>query len=913
MQDCATSEIRVVEDLFFAALELSATEQAALLANQPGPIRREVEALLLEDQRGPVIKRAVRAAASSMFENGAAPAKPAVQPGERVGAYEIREEIGSGGMGSVYRAVRADEAYHRQVAIKFVRREFDTALFRERFQRERRILGRLDHPYIARLLDAGSTGTGQPYFVMEYVAGAQSITGYARTASLSRNARLELFIKACEAVQYAHQNLTVHRDLKPGNILIDETGTPKLLDFGIAKLTGAEAGSNDHTVAAGLRMLTPGYASPEQAAGLLVTTTADIYSLGAVLYELLLDQQPPQLPEDRDEIDPPSSLGADLGGILRMAMHRDPARRYATANDLRDDLLRHLQGKPIRARSYHWVERMGYFVRSYRTFLLVSVLVTGCLTTAAVFAVHSAQTAELARKEAVRQRNLAETSRLEAEAHSAESARQRLKAEEERNIARLRSQDTFNLTSQLIRDPQDKIEGLPGAGPARLESINIAIQYLERLLKDRDAPPQAWRDLALAFMRLGDLRGGPASTNNQGDTQAALALFDKADVILLRADLRDSADSQAMRVRLLARQADLRDRAGDLAGSGRSIAEGLRVGRLLAKNFDRSAGLPLSELLTIAAQNAIRELDFDKALEYANECRQAVGRAPQSPAVLDLMSSCIVIDGRSRGGKGEYQEAIPLLRQGIAMREDYLRQQPSNNVSRKSLMFAYSHLSAFLGSPSRPSAGDLTGALEAMAKVREHAIWNAQSDPADLSAQKDLGISASRYADLLFAAKKPEQAAAQFSEATAILTSILRRLPGDTHLAGETVFAWKRLGDSWSAFPGHQSEAMSAYRKGLAASEEMERGKALSVSGYLIAAQLHSRFAEVLAPQSPQEVEAHLERSFELIRSAIAIHPAANKTLLNRQKLLLTAAAEVYERLGKPERAEQCRRSAASL
>lgn len=900
----AAVEIQRIEELFFAALELeSPEEQAKLLAGECPEVRREVEALLLEDQRGPVVQRAVRAAAVSLMPDLRAPDAP--QPGTRIGAYEIREEIGRGGMGTVYLAVRADEAYQRKVAIKFVRREFDTAVFRERFQRERRILGRLDHPYIARLLDAGSTANGgQPYFVMEYVAGARPITAYAREKGLSRQERVELFAKVCEAVPYAHQNLTVHRDLKPGNILIDEAGTPKLLDFGIAKLTGGDEASTDLTVVAGMRMLTPDYASPEQYEGRPVTTAADVFSLGAVLYELIEECRPPRLETGRDEIDPPAGMGPDLGGILRMAMHRDPARRYPSANDFRDDLLRFAAGQPIRARTYSWVERSAYFAQRYATFLLVSTLVTGGLSGAALFSIRAAQSAEKAREEAVRERNRAETARQEAIANSEESVRQRRQAELERNIARQRSKETVDLTGQLIRDLQDKIEGLPGAGPARLESITVAIQYLERLSHDRDAGPDARRDLALAYMRLGDLRGSPA-VSNLGDRRAALDLFVKSEKILREPVLFGRVDTRAVLAKVLARQVELRDLIGDFEGSKRALREGLAIGREVATAGRPESGVPLAAVLTVGGHKAIRELDYDLALEYSQECLAVTGRAAKSSNwALDQTADCVLIEGRVYGARGNYQKAVEVLRRGIAMREELLRQQPSNNGARRALMFAYSHLSAFLGSPSRPSMGDLPGALAAMEKVREHAVFNARSDPMDVSAQRDLGISSSRFGDLLFAAKQYQRAAQQFTEACDVLSEMVRTSPADRQFLSELVFAAKRLGDVYSDWVGHATEAHAAYRMALIHSVEMEKDRAnMSVSSVVTALQLHVRFAQVLGQGSAADAVAHMDRAVELMRDAIGgATGKARESLQSRERWLLREAAALYEQLGYTDR-----------
>ena len=194
-------------------------------------------------------------------------------------------------MGTVYLAIRDDDTFEKNVAVKLVRRGMDTDFILARFRRERQILASLEHPNIARLLDGGATEDGLPYLVMEYVQGV-SISEYAAKNDLSIDQRLRIFLQVCEAVEYAHRNFIVHRDLKPTNILVDEKGVPKLLDFGISKLLVYDGNATTETITHGVRMMTPDYASPEQIRGDAITAQADVYSLGAVLFELLTGTKP---------------------------------------------------------------------------------------------------------------------------------------------------------------------------------------------------------------------------------------------------------------------------------------------------------------------------------------------------------------------------------------------------------------------------------------------------------------------------------------------------------------------------------------------------------------------------------------------------------------------------------------------
>ena len=322
----------------------------------------EAEALL--NERTDSFEDCVRNAAATFWQEGPP------RGGERVGAYVIVRELGRGGMGTVFLAERADGQFEKQVAIKILNRGADTAEILRRFRAERQILAKLDHPNIARLLDAGTTDDGLPYFIMDYIVGAP-VTRFAIAAKLSTRQRLELFLKICAAVEFAHRNLVVHRDIKPSNILANTEGEPKLLDFGIAKLLAKDEDAAQLTAEA-QQHLTPICASPEQAKGDPITVATDIYSLGALLYEMLSDQKPHRFSTARptreelalvvgEQVPPPPSVVAsdaqtarllrgDLDAIVLFAMRKDPGMRYATVADLADDIRRHLAREPVVAR-----------------------------------------------------------------------------------------------------------------------------------------------------------------------------------------------------------------------------------------------------------------------------------------------------------------------------------------------------------------------------------------------------------------------------------------------------------------------------------------------------------------------------------------------------------------------------------
>ncbi|HXU46378.1 MAG TPA: serine/threonine-protein kinase, partial [Thermoanaerobaculia bacterium] len=371
-----------VQDLLEVAFERSEDERGAFLAESCGEdeaLRSEVEAMLaLETELGDFIETPV-------FD---LPGDSGLEPGSRLGPYRIVSELGRGGMGAVYLAERADSEYEKKVAIKLLKRGLDTDELIRRFRGERQILARLDHPNIGRLLDGGTTGDGRPYLVMDYVVG-RPIDAYCSERNLPLPERLRLFGQVCRAVHFAHQNLVVHRDLKPGNILVTADGSPKLLDFGIAKLIEDDA--EPFATVAALKMMTTEFASPEQVRGEPVTTATDVYSLGALLYRLLVGRSPyrpvtegraalaeavceqtpirPSLaaaegPEaDRDA---GKRLRGDLDNIVLRALQKDPARRYESAEQLASDVQRHLDGLPVLARPDSLGYRVGKFVNRHR-------------------------------------------------------------------------------------------------------------------------------------------------------------------------------------------------------------------------------------------------------------------------------------------------------------------------------------------------------------------------------------------------------------------------------------------------------------------------------------------------------------------------------------------------------------------
>jgi serine/threonine protein kinase len=361
-----------VEEVLRGALETEGAGRGDYLRQACGDdedLRREVERLLDSySDESRTISSIIENAAAGLFSDDP---PPDTMAGMELGNYRVRRELGRGGMGAVYLAVRADEAFDKQVAIKLVKRGIDTDAVLKRFWYERRILAALEHPYIAGLIDGGTAPDGRPYFVMEYVDG-KPLDIYAREHGLSIEQRCQLISKVCEAVAYAHRSLVIHRDLKPSNVLVTADGTPKLLDFGIARLLSADPGENTLSGPTAPRALTPDFASPEQARGDAMTTATDVYSLGKTLAAIL--------PAGWE-------LPPDLNTIIGKATREEIDQRYASVADLGQDLRRYLTGLPIQARQQTVLYRAGKFARRHRVALVTACAVALALIAAAMVSI----------------------------------------------------------------------------------------------------------------------------------------------------------------------------------------------------------------------------------------------------------------------------------------------------------------------------------------------------------------------------------------------------------------------------------------------------------------------------------------------------------------------------------------------
>jgi serine/threonine protein kinase/tetratricopeptide (TPR) repeat protein len=507
--------------------------------------------------------------------------------GKRIGPYRLIEEIGSGGMGEVYRAVRADQTYQKEVAIKLIRTGHDSASVVQRFRNERQILATFDHPNIARLLDGGSTDEGLPYFVMELITG-EPIDRYCDRKQLDINQRLRLFLEVCGAVQYAHQRLIIHRDLKPTNILVSEDGVPKLLDFGIAKIL--EHGlirSDSMDTKTALRLLTPEYASPEQIRGESITTASDVYALGLILYVLLTGLKPHDadgrtpltLPESVRDWEPRRPSGAvrrsrrvggdpvtadgsaveksglearsavrqasphslsrklrgDLDNIVLMALRIDPARRYESVERLAEDLRRHLSSHPVLARPDTLAYRTAKFVSRYAVGVAAGGVLAVGLLGGLFVTTHEARIAQ-----------------------------------DQRARAERRFSDVYKLAHSLIFEINDSIRDLPGSTTARHLILDTGLKYLDSLSQEASGDTALQHEIAAAYEKLGDVQGR-ALEASEGNAAGAADSYRRA-LRLRRAILATEPRNVDVRRELVVNLGKLSDLAWDSGSASDALA-----------------------------------------------------------------------------------------------------------------------------------------------------------------------------------------------------------------------------------------------------------------------------------------------------------------------------------------------------
>ncbi len=708
-----------VKSIFHESLDLSANERAAFLSNAcngDDALRREVEALLIADEKAGSFIVAPAVVAAGVIE------KEATLTGKRIGHYEILEEIGRGGMGAVYLAVRSDDEYKKQVAIKLIKRGMDSDAILKRFRMERQILAGLEHPFIARLLDGGTTEDGLPYFVMEYVKG-EPITKYCDNKNLNTNERLKLFRQVCSAIQYSHQNLVVHRDIKPSNIIVTEDGTPKLLDFGIAKLlTPNPSDGMTEPTASIQQMMTPEYASPEQIRGLSITTTTDVYSLGVVLYELLSGQRPfktksrspqeivqailteePLRPSQHTEREmgrwgdgetakqrdsettkyngrakkkfffslsprppvPLSTLRGDIDNIVLKALRKEPIRRYSSVQEFSEDINRHLKGLPVTARADTFTYRAGKFVQRHKAGVVIALLFVVTLITATAITAWQARIAK-----------------------------------RERDNAEHRFNQVRKLANAVVFDYQDQIEKLPGSTPVREKMIKDAIEYLDNLSAENLSDSTLKRELASAYEKIGDVQGNPYFAN-LGDTEGALASYRKALVIRESLNNENPSDRETKR---------------ELGSAYKNIGD----------------------IFWGKGENEDAMSNYKKALTIFEEL---ITSDPTNLNYLSTLNSAQNGIGHVHEQTGDYKSALESYKKTLVNSENLLNQEPTNKIYRRDVAVAYLKVG-----DAQASLNDYQSSLESYKKSIEIFSVFATADKNDAVAIRELALAYTRIA-----------------------------------------------------------------------------------------------------------------------------------------------------------------------
>lgn len=731
-----------VKAVLAQALELPASERPALLdrsCSGDSELRSEIESLLEADNRAG--RKFLEAPA--VVDVGGATESASNRIGCRVGPYQVVKQIGVGGMGEVYAAVRVDDQYRKQAAIKFVRSGQDSQFVIARFKNERQVLASLDHPNIARLLDGGSTEDGVPYLVMDLIEG-QPITEYSERHQLSISRRLDLFLEVCSAVQYAHQRLIVHRDIKPGNILVTEEGVPKLLDFGIAKMLDPAnvAGGPEATVTL-FRPLTPGYASPEQVNGEVITTASDVFSLGVVLYELLTGRNPYR-PSDStpqavaravsEEPEKPSiaarrnsawhttddsrglmvpektakNLRGDLDNIIMMALRREPQRRYASVEQFASDLRRHLDNLPVIARKDTTRYRASKFFARHRASVTAAALMALTLVIALAITLHEARLARI----------------------------QRARAE-------ARFNDVRKLANSFMFDFDKAIENIPGTTHAREMLIQTALQYLDSLAKESHGDPSLEDELASAYENVGDIQGA-LMQQNLGNTSGAMESHRKALRIrqaLVEADPENRGARHKLGVAYAA-IGTLLGQENDFTGALKNDREAMAIYQALStENLTDLAGIrdrahiymQIAYHLSLNGDFAAAVDNHDKAMEMFKKLATA---KPNDPAIQFELAHCYRLLSYAQRKSGDNKGALRSIQEGIPISQRIVDSAPKNVRANLDLAYGYVQLASVL-----ESMGDLRGSLETWLKANQIGETVSKADANDTRAKLLLGDS----------------------------------------------------------------------------------------------------------------------------------------------------------------------------
>jgi tetratricopeptide (TPR) repeat protein/tRNA A-37 threonylcarbamoyl transferase component Bud32 len=866
-----------VQSVFLSLADLPPGEQAVLLDKECGgddELRTEVESLLASDSESAHGMSAVIANEAALWVN-----VPNLA-GSRLGSWRIVREIGRGGMGTVYLAVRGDDQFQKQVAIKVVRHGMDTADVLERFRHERQILANLDHPYIARLLDGGTTADGRPFFVMDYVEG-QPLDLFCKETTLSIQARCRLFLRVLEAVAHAHRNLVVHRDLKPANIFVKSDGSPKLLDFGVAKLLAADPGAGvTHTVLD--CPFTPQYASPEQVHGFPVTTAVDIYSLGAVFYEMFTGQAAQRIDSlslseiervvCHTEVTRPSvvapGLDADLDNIVLMAMRKEPARRYQSADQFADDIHRYLSGRAVMARQDSFWYRTRKFARRNRFQISGVALIFVSLVTALVVTLAQARVAQSARREAEAQRGVsdreraraeagfrqAEAARAQAESASTQAEAARADEAQQRHNAEGRLTQLLDIADKTLFDIHDAVARLPGATEARKTLVKTTLDYLEQIRNQNGLDDRLQLSLAAGYSRIAAIQGDDLHAS-LGDFAGARETYLKAEALMTPLYARRGNDPA-----VILRWLDIERGLAENSRRHLQRDDGIRMYLALIPVAHRLAVLQPSDRHAVkqeadveaALASSLQATDAGLSLVHANRQIEIVsGLVDRFPDDRDLeqelgvalASAAVAMDDLA-----DSEKTVDYFERSIRIREQFLEREPHNAVVRRNLMVAYGNYATRLGVPWSANLGRYAEARTYARKSVTLARALVADDPQDKTARYDLGEFLARLGEI---PPEPDQVADSLQileEAQSILEPIGRDDP-----TSWGVMVQLTLAREYAAFRlqslGRLEHSAETFRKSLAGVEPTMRADPNQPEGAIVSMIAEEGLAEIYALQ----------------------------------------------------------------
>jgi non-specific serine/threonine protein kinase/serine/threonine-protein kinase len=647
-------------------------------------------------------------------------------PFQQFGPYRLKKVLGEGGMGVVWLAEREDAG--NLVAIKFLPHAGLSPARRERFAREIKTLAKLKHPLIARLYDAGTLADGTPWFVMEYVEGIR-FTDYCRREERPVEERLRLFRSVCEAVQYAHGQEVIHRDLKPSNILVEQDGTPRLLDFGIARQLQEPDGLAEQT-RPDLRFLSPDYAAPEWARDGIVGFYTDVYSLGVIFYELLTGRLPfdRQQQEDvRHAADPekPSvavcrfSRGAgagartwapsksawnDLDVLCLKALHKDVAARYPSVEALTRDVDHYLSGQPLDAVPGSLQYHLSKYVKRHRLGLAAASLIVLSLISGLAVALREAHVARVQRANAERRFN-----------------------------------DVRRLANSLIYDIHDSIRDLPGSTRARKLIVQRALEYLDSLAQEAHGDLSLQRELATAYERVGDVQGNPQYAN-LGDKAGALRSYEKAHAIRKILAAAGSVSDRVTYAASCRSLAQLEYWLSDAAGAVKAARESIAVTKPLLRDNPANRDV-LEELArdyisfdsTLVNTGAnLANTDFETNYQKAFEIDQKLAAKSGDPHQMRRVESDELFIATHLLDSGFYTLAIAEYQKALAISEG-LAADTNNAQAQRDLASAHNYLGAAL-LMSRADAKALPIFQEALREWQRISIADANDQQAPLSA-----------------------------------------------------------------------------------------------------------------------------------------------------------------------------------